>query len=89
MKEKILVFAPIMCPMAENEISLAIKGFMLGYPHLRKMDDITELDYSKQEVKVIIITATKQKYGDGYHVNFTNTKGQIYKSVLFRSESKY
>lgn len=87
MKEKLILFAPVCCCLTSEQMETVTEKFMLRYPHLRLVRDCETIDYNIQFVKVIIVTAIKAKFTDAIHINFTNTSGKIYESMLFNPKS--
>jgi len=86
MKEKLLLFIEF-ANLNKIDVSNYIKKFKAQYPHLREVKDTLHIDYSKQEVKIILIEVRPITISSNeYTVNFLNTSGRLYQSYHYRLE---
>jgi len=90
MKEKLLLFCPFGNFRNPQQIDVFIKEFLSEYPRYRTVDEVRQIYYRTQEVKVILITENILLSSRNESIFFfTNTSGRVYKTYNFRlNESK-
>lgn len=90
MKERLLLFCPFGNFRNPQQIEVFIKKFLSEYPRFRTVDEVKQIDYRTQEIKIILITESiLLSSRNEFNFFFTNTSGRVYKTYHFRlNESK-
>jgi len=84
MKEKILVFVPIIGRCEDAIYKHMIETFRAHYPHLKEISELVTIDYSKQYVKIILVHIKPIALTHLIDFVFTNTSGRVYKSIVWK-----
>jgi len=84
MKEKILVFVPIIGRCEDETYKYIIGLFRQDYPHLKEISELTTIDYTKQYVKIILVHIKPLALTNLIDFVFTNTSGRIYRSIVYK-----
>lgn len=65
-------------------IKANIAAFRAKYPTFRTVEEVNQIDYTKQSVKIILITEVKFLTSNfEYQYQFSNTSGRVYKTFYY------
>lgn len=86
MKERLLLFVPIIGFSTQTQLQTAINQFRKRYPHLRLVSEVETIDYAKQFVKIILVHIHQITGSKIVSFTFTNTSGRQYETIALKLE---